>query len=91
MRGLFWAAIGAGLMYFMDPKHSEERQTWLREKYNKYMGDTDFGSMIGGFTGNKSDDYSTQTFGTGRDITAGTVHDTATHTATAPKPMSKAA
>jgi hypothetical protein len=58
MRGLFWAAIGAGLMYLFDPQHGNRRQALLRDKINRYVNRT--GDMIEG----KAEDLSNRAYGT---------------------------
>ena len=70
MRGLFWAAIGAGLMYFLDPQQGNRRQALLRDKVNKYMNRT--GDMVEG----RAEDLSNRAYGTMHEMKSAAGMDT---------------
>ena len=86
MGKFLWVAIGAGLMYFMDPEHGSERQSTWKQKLDKYMnkGGDMFGSA--GMGGSTSGDFGTgssygsSTSGMGTTGSAGTTGTTGTST-----------
>ena len=89
MRGLFWAAIGAGMMYFLDPQQGNRRQALLRDKINKYMNRA--GDMMEG----RAEDLSNRAYGTMREMKSAagmnTRADRRETTQSATQPMQRAA
>ena len=58
MGKFLWVAIGAGLMYFLDPEHGSERQSTWKQKLDKWKNRSDmFGSA--GMGGSSAPDYAT--------------------------------